>query len=326
MNTVDVQISDLINGLGWYELNCRDKLLGFVQESIVHNSSYFLLLFSDLNTQFFHKKFYDYISKMTGVYWKSQNISSATSLVFLREKVLSNSKVILTIDEFYGEEYIQFYQKEHHDHYVILKGYKDNRFLIIDEDTDLRRQNISTGDRYGFLYKYKWILESTLSEIAGFKCDSNALPNFKFIDFSCAEKRELSLESISQVTKNYFQFLAKKIDAYMLNCVQEFQKKANDYDVSEWYLCTSDLFIHQGSFQTQTAVLGEMIDLGNIEDEVINYYTMIRNLFTKFEVTRNPKDLRNIPQYIVESFIREKEFYHKVISAFENGLKLKYIR
>ncbi|OJU09428.1 MAG: hypothetical protein BGN88_09865 [Clostridiales bacterium 43-6] len=135
--------SSFINNLGYY-LNCYDRQIACVMNSVILNSMFYLILFKDLEVNFNGDNVYELIKLKTGLEIK-KNILSFNNIEEFNNTnslLLKNQKnVFLKSDLFYDKRYYNcnythFYNKIHHSHYIILNGYNkaNNLYYIIDED------------------------------------------------------------------------------------------------------------------------------------------------------------------------------------------------
>lgn len=154
----------LINHFNQDMINCFYRPRCIVSENLKKNALLYYLLFGELKIEYMDCTYDDFLCHAIGIDFENHIQNSNCFVEVLTDLVSRDEAVILTTDLYYSKENIDFYNRLHHEHYTIVKGYEEtsDRFMIIDEAADQRY----TPDAKEVVYYERYIAADELKALA----------------------------------------------------------------------------------------------------------------------------------------------------------------
>ncbi len=165
MNVIeDLKENSFLNNFGWDGLNCVVKPICIVSESLIKNTSLFRILFTRL---WLKEKYEKFIIDNTHIRFDLEFKGGENFFEDLNNFIKNQQHIILVTNTFYEELHEDTYQKTHHNHFTVLKGYdcSQKKYIIIDQDFT---KDYSSESKYkdGVQYIQKLIKPEKLARIS----------------------------------------------------------------------------------------------------------------------------------------------------------------
>ena len=328
----EIKINNFINSLRWYEAGCFNRIMLFLLESIRKNSMYYYILFHEKIIFFPEHNIWNFMFEKCEIQFKEHVLSLCKNDIdkYLQQIIEEKKYAILCFDQYYRKEAVWYYQKRHHPHFAILKGYNSDlgRYLILAEDAELRNFSPTTIP-YGFTYKYSWEPREYFEQVL-------RLNELEYV--SVAKKDDLFVRyyemlpnctnlccDIHAIENEYKQHLLNLLSNYdklknviMTNLFNDFNIKKNNG--REWYEYESLIKKHHTSVELQiifwTYLYGEKVGFPSISSK----YDIIRSLFSKLTIKKDDNILNRIINMQNECFDLEKEFFRKILCCLDSSV------
>lgn len=167
-------------------INCFYRPRCIVSENLKKNSLLYYLLFGELAIRYMNCTYNNFLYQAIGIDFEKHVQDSDCFVEVLIDLFSRNEAVILTTDLYYSKGNTDFYNRLHHEHYTIVKGYEEtsDRFIIIDEAADQRY----TPDAKGVVYNERYIAADELKTLA---CHLNSAGDIDLRDTDGSEQDEM---------------------------------------------------------------------------------------------------------------------------------------
>lgn len=326
MKSIDeLKESRLINSIRPHNLSCIDRPNYIVVESIKGIEVYLYLFFNKFHYDFLNHDTANRINQFMDM--KADPITKETSNIIddIISLIDDNKYISLSIDLYHSKSHVYYYQKEHHGHFILIKGYdnESKEFIIIDEEpcaiNDLRTDfNPYVERRVPFDLIEKaclYINESTKTISFGYieiwfknkeqKASEKEVNSLFNLYLSDLEMNALSIEErcIDNVInfQNNFSLYENRISIYPYPEELLFFKKHIDILTTQYHV-----------FLQMNDNLGIKSILDNYE-KLLNIYNMVKSLISKSIFSKNKDILDKAASKLYHINIIERELYSQII-------------
>ena len=335
-----IKVSDFIDSCGYY-LNCFERPLCFLLESIIPNSCLYPILFKDFKSNYINGDFYSFLEDNTGIkilkHYMEDNDDFTNKI---NSMVKEKRKIILKTDLFYDHRYSNTgqYKNEHHPHYTLLKGFDTDQksFLIFDEDP-LTLNSIKKADYWPYTDIY--IEEDLLKEICvnieySEVSESLINPNIskKYYNyFELINTNKVVEINYLDIFNTYKYVINSILDQYnnikniIINNITGFAK-GNDLDFFSGKCpnVLKSLYVHHDSVNLQYKFFRDILRdnsvstyLNNNFSEICRYYHNAYSLLVKFSYSKNLQNIDKAINALNIAFETEERLLEYILNNFD---------
>lgn len=300
---MDFECSDLhsialINHFNQDMINCFYRPRCIVSENLKKNSLLYYLLFSELRADYMNCAYDNFLYEAIGIDFEDHVQNPDCFVEVLTDLFSRDEAVILTTDLYYSKENVDFFNRTHHDHYAIVKGYEgtSDRFIVIDEAADQRY----TPDAKEVVYSERYI---TADELKALACHLNSVGDINFQNTGGSEQ-----------DKMYFSYqLAKKnTDDSLLDMGKIFEEYQNHLKHM-----LSIIPIISEDFKTDICAYGRMVNEKDPEKSFYPFPREITNYMFHYHALTAQYNLFGL-------IMRDTEQKAGIIKSFANTVNVGY--
>lgn len=334
----------LLNNFNQDMINCFDRPRCIISENMKRNSILYYLLFGEFRADYMNTPYYKFLNDMTGIYFENHVQNSDCFVEVLTDLLSHDEVVILITDLYYSKEKKDFFNRIHHDHYTIVKGYEEtsNRFIVIDEAADQRY----SPDAKGILYIERYF---TADELKALACHMNSSGNINFLDMDCREKDEMffsyqrakknndnSLEDTAKIFAEYQNHL-KRMLSFVPVIIENFKTDIRAYGImvnekdpeKSFYPFPAEInnyMLHYHALTAQYNLFGLIMRDSEKKESIIKSFEnavtvgyRIKALLTKCFYSGNGKNCeRIISKYINDLCAQEIFLYENLLNTLDD--------
>ncbi len=235
---------------------------------------------------------------------------------FLRERIDSDSYLLLySVDEYYIS-YSKYYRKKHYTHDVYLYGYSEKEFLALAYTNDkLKRVRVSQTDLVKGIFKgwlhhkdCKWSTMQVNPEVY-IKLDLGEIVNGLSCYINCTNNVGTVAEDNKAYGMAYYRYMKDYIRAYIENAVP----KGMLFDIRFFRMFLDHKIVMRLRFEKIHSLYPMANELVEQVKEIESKAMMLFRLIIKYKVSNNPKPLIRTEALLMEIYHEERELITRLI-------------